>query len=152
MTQAKLPKQTKQGAPREREIDELAELSQRGIQPSAQRVAIARYVLRTDEHPSADQVFAKVKDELPVMSRATVYNTLNLFVEKGLLKAHVLAEGRVVFDPNLAPHHHFIDEDTGSIVDIPWSALNVANVEELDGFDVHEYQVVLRGKRKKARR
>ncbi|MDI1428354.1 MULTISPECIES: Fur family transcriptional regulator [Polyangium] len=129
-----------------------AELLERhGVLPSAQRLAIAQYVLRTDEHPSADQVFAKVQRALPMVSRATVYNTLNLFVDKGLLRAHVLAEGKVVFDPNLEPHHHFIDEETGAIHDVPWSALAVSNVDALEGFDVHEYQVVLRGKLKKVR-
>lgn len=130
-------------------VDEVEMLERRGVQPSAQRLAIARYVLFTEEHPSADQVFAKVKQALPMVSRATVYNTLNLFVDKGLLRAHVLAEGRVVFDPNLSPHHHFIDEDTGAIHDVPWSALAVTNVDSLEGFDVHEYQVVLRGKKKR---
>src|SRR5687767_12575599 len=98
-------------------MDVFAALEDKGIQPSAQRVAVARYVLTTEDHPSADQVFARVKDDLLVLSRATVYNTLNLFVEKGLLRALVLAEGRVVFDPKLEPHHHFIDEDSGTIHD-----------------------------------
>lgn len=124
-------------------------LAHAGIQPSAQRVAVAKYVLSTEDHPSADQVFAKVKGDLPVLSRATVYNTLNLFVEKGLLRQHVLAEGRVVFDPNVQPHHHFVDEKTGAIVDIPWDALDVRRVSELQGFDVREFQVVLRGRRRR---
>ncbi|MFW6198056.1 MAG: Fur family transcriptional regulator, partial [Myxococcota bacterium] len=45
-----------------------------GVQPSAQRVAVADYVLRTEEHPSADQVFARVRSGFPMISRATVYN------------------------------------------------------------------------------
>lgn len=122
-------------------------LEQAGIQPSAQRVAVADYVLSTDDHPSAEQVWARVKERFPVLSRATVYNTLNLFVEKGLLRELVIAEGKVVFDPKLAPHHHFIDEETQSIVDIPWDALQVKNVDALRGFDVREYQVVMRGRR-----
>ena len=134
-----------------KQVDDIALLEQRGVQPSAQRVAIARYVLHTEEHPSADQVFAKVKRCFPMVSRATVYNTLNLFVEKGLLKAHVLAEGKVVFDPNLAQHHHFIDEDTGAIHDVPWDAVKVSNIDSIDGYDVHAYQVVMRGKKKQRR-
>jgi len=56
--------------------DELIErLRAHGIQPSAQRVGIARYVLATDEHPSADQVWDRVRRDMPVVSRATVYNT-----------------------------------------------------------------------------
>jgi len=127
-------------------------LEQAGIQPSAQRVAVADYVLATDDHPSAEQVWARVKERFPVLSRATVYNTLNLFVEKGLLRELVIAEGKVVFDPKLAPHHHFIDEETQSIVDVPWEALQVKNVDALRGFDVREYQVVMRGRRAGVRR
>jgi Fur family iron response transcriptional regulator len=127
-------------------------LQQFGIQPSAQRVAVADYVLTTEDHPSAEQVWARVKERFPVLSRATVYNTLNLFVEKGLLRELVIAEGKVVFDPKLTPHHHFIDEDTQSIVDIPWEALQVKNVDALRGFDVREYQVVMRGRRASGRR
>ena len=123
-----------------------------GIQPSAQRVAIAGYVLATDEHPSADQVWTRVKQAFPMVSRATVYNTLHTLVEKGLLRQHVLAEGRVVFDPFVEPHHHFIDQDTGRIHDVPWDAIKVSKVDALDGFDVDEYQVVLRGRRRGSKR
>jgi Fe2+ or Zn2+ uptake regulation protein len=127
-------------------------LRARGIQPSAQRLAVAEYVLRTDAHPSADQVWAKVRGTLPMISRATVYNTLNLLVERGLLRQLVLAEGKVVFDPHVAPHHHFVDDATGEILDVPWDALDVRRVEALRGVKVREYQVVLRGRRVRTRR
>ena len=120
-------------------------LSRNGIQPSAQRLAVAEYVLETDSHPSADKVFAEVRSHIPMISRATVYNTLNLLVDKRLLRQLVLAEGKVVFDPHMAPHHHFVDEVTGEIRDIPWEALEVRKIEALKGVKVHEYQVVLRG-------
>jgi Fur family iron response transcriptional regulator len=83
---------------------------------------------------------------------ATVYNTLNLFVEKGLLRQFVLTEGRVVFDPKTENHHHFIDEESGKIHDVAWNAIKVSNVAKLTGFDVREYQVVLRGKRTRKKR
>jgi Fe2+ or Zn2+ uptake regulation protein len=120
-------------------------LSEHGIQPSAQRLAVAEYVLDTDAHPPADRVFAEVRSRIPMISRATVYNTLNLLVRKGLLKQLVLAEGKVVFDPHVAPHHHFVDEVTGAIRDIPWDALEVRKIDTLKGVKVREYQVVLRG-------
>lgn len=123
-------------------------LRNHGIQPSAQRLAVAEYVLDTTAHPSADQVWSQVRERFPMISRATVYNTLNLFVEKGLLRQHALSEGRVVFDPNTEPHHHFIDESSGAILDVPWEAVDVRKVADLKGFDVREYQVVMRGKKK----
>ena len=128
------------------EIELATALRSRGIQPSVQRLAVAEYVLRTDSHPSADQVWAQTKSALPMISRATVYNTLNLFVRKGLLRELVLAEGKVVFDPRVEPHHHFIDESSGAIHDVPWDALEVRHVNELKGLAVREYQVVLRGR------
>ena len=124
---------------------EAALLEQRGIKPSAQRVAIAKYVLHTDVHPSADEVWTEVQRAFPMVSRATVYNTLNLFVEKGLLQELVLTEGRLVFDPNTSRHHHLIDERTGRIHDVPWHHVHVARVDEIAGFDINDYQVLLRG-------
>jgi Fe2+ or Zn2+ uptake regulation protein len=121
-------------------------LARHGIQPSAQRLAVGEYVLSTHEHPSADKVFAEVRAHIPMISRATVYNTLNLLVRQGLLRELFLAEGKVVFDPVLEPHHHFVDDATGAILDVPWQALDVRRVEELEGLDVREYQVILRGR------
>ena len=126
-------------------------LARHGVQPSAQRLAVAEYVLGTTEHPSADRVFAEVRSRIPMISRATVYNTLNLLVRKRLLRQLVLAEGRVVFDPHMAPHHHFVDEVSGEIHDIPWEALEVRKVDALKGVKVHEYQVVLRGTSNRSR-
>lgn len=138
--------------PRATEHDLIERLDAAGIRPSAQRVAIAGYVLTTADHPSADEVWQRVKADFPMVSRATVYNTLQLFTEHGLLRQLVLAEGCVVFDPNVGPHHHFVDDDTGAIEDIPWTALRVGKVEELTGVDVREYMVVVRGRRRARKR
>lgn len=86
-----------------------------------------------------------------MVSRATVYNTLNLFEEKGLLRRYALPNGGIVFDCNIENHHHFIDEDTGVIYDVPWDSVRVSNIDSLDGFDVTDYQVVMRGQRKRAK-
>jgi Fur family iron response transcriptional regulator len=128
--------------------DEAALLRDHGINPSAQRVAVARYVLHTTKHPSADEVWKRVKKHFPMVSRATVYNTLNLFVDKGLLRQFTLTDGGAVFDPNVADHHHFIDDETNAIYDVPWDALKVSHVGKLKGFDVREYALVLRGKKR----
>jgi len=127
-------------------------LEHAGIRPSAQRVAIASYVLTTEDHPTADQVWTRVRDEFPMVSRATVYNTLQTFREHGLVQQLILAEGSVVFDPKVEPHHHFVDDETGAIHDIPWSALRVGKVDELEGVDVRDYMVVVRGRRKASKR
>ena len=131
---------------------EIAERLRRlGILPSAQRVAVAKYVLLTCSHPCAEDVHMAIQREVPMISLATVYNTLHLFTEKGLLRELAIAPGKVVYDCRVDPHHHIIDVETGAIHDLPWSALSVANAESAAaglGFDVDEYQVVLRGKRR----
>jgi Fe2+ or Zn2+ uptake regulation protein len=130
-----------------RDVVEL--LTTNGIQPSAQRVVVAQYVLFTDEHPSADTVWARVKAGFPMISRATVYNTLNILVEKGLLRELHLSPDSIVFDPKTEAHHHFIDEGSGRIYDVPWDKVKVCDVEHLDGFEIRDYQVVMRGRKKR---
>lgn len=125
----------------------IQQLETHGIRPSAQRVAIAGYVLSTGDHPSAEEVWQTVRQQFPMVSRATVYNTLNLFAAKGLLRELTLAPGCTVYDPKLEPHHHFVD-DAGAIEDVPWTALSVAGVDGLRGYDVREFSVVLRGRRR----
>lgn len=132
--------------------DSLTRLRDHGVQPSAHRVAIADYVLFTEEHPSADVVWKRVSEKFPYLSRATVYNTLNLFVEKGLLRTLSLSDDSMVFDPIMERHHHFIDRETGTIHDIPWDQVQVRNVHSLTEFEIHDYQVVMHGVRKRARR
>ena len=130
-------------------MDALNLLRRHGIQPTPQRIAVAEHVLAAKTHPSADKVWEQVRRRCPTLSRATVYNTLNLFVEKGLIRTRVLKGGTVVFDPRIDAHHHFIDVNTGKIYDVPWDALHVSGEKALRGFEVHEYQVILRGRRLK---
>lgn len=127
-------------------------LEEHGIQPTAQRVAVANYVLSTDEHPSADHVWTQVQESFPMISRATVYNSLNLFVEKGLLRELHLTPDSVLFDSNMERHHHFIDEDTGRIYDVPWDHIEIRNAKPVAGFEMHDCSVVMRGRRRPAKR
>jgi Fe2+ or Zn2+ uptake regulation protein len=129
-------------------VDLLALLGRKGIRPTPQRLAVAEAVLGTRAHPSAEQVLALVRQRCPTVSRATVYNTLNLMVEKGLIRQQVLREGTTIFDAHVDPHHHLIDEDTGQIHDVPWEAVGVTGADHLDEFEVRDLQVVMRGRRR----
>ena len=100
------------------------------------------------QHPSADDVFEAVNKSAPVVSRATVYNTLNLFADKGLCRALVIKEGHTVYDPHMEPHHHLIDEVDGQIYDLPMDALKVTLNEPIEGFEVTSMEVVLRAHRR----
>ena len=129
--------------------DVISILRQCGIQPTPQRIAVVEWISRNKTHPTADEVLSHARKKCPTVSRATVYNTLNLLVAKGLLRMQIIKEGTVVFDPNVEDHHHFIDDETGAVYDIPWGDLEVTGKDKLKGFDIREYQVILRGKRRR---
>lgn len=103
-------------------------LERAGIRVTKQRIAVARAVLHELQHVSADQVLAMVNDEqyqpLPSISRATVYNTLNLFVEKNLLKRVVIDADKILYDSNTTHHYHFYNEDTGELTDFQSNEAN----------------------------
>jgi Fe2+ or Zn2+ uptake regulation protein len=101
------------------------------------------------KHLSADAVFKRAKRICHSVSRATIYNTLNLLVERHILKAQILLGETIVFDANTRRHHHFVDEETGEIVDIPWEDLSIRGQENLKGVVIRDFQVVIRGKREK---
>jgi Fe2+ or Zn2+ uptake regulation protein len=129
--------------------DVISILRQCGIQPTPQRIAVVECILTSKTHPSADDVLTLARKNCPSVSRATIYNTLNLLVEKGLLGMQTIKEGAVVFDPNIEKHHHFVDNDTGEIYDIPWDQLEVKGKEKLKDFEIVEFQVIMRGRKKK---
>ena len=116
-----------------------------GVKPTSQRVVIAEYVMQTHCHPTADEVMQAVAPRLPVLSRATVYNTLHTLVQAGVLQEVVTEAGCVRYDANTADHHHFVDVKSGRIFDIP-SGL-VPELKEKIGkdFKVHGYKVVFYG-------
>ena len=90
-----------------------------GIKPTAQRAVICDFLLRTCKHPTAEDVLNEVSRKLPIaISRATVYNTLNLFVDKGLVKEVITEPGRVRYDAKMTNHHHFVDSGSGKVYDL----------------------------------
>lgn len=100
-------------------------LRDRGIAPTHQRIEIAYVLFERCEHLSADQVLALVNARHAETSKATVYNTLRLFLEKGLIRELIVDPSRVFYDPNTTPHHHFYDVVTGRLTDIPADAVRV---------------------------
>ncbi len=117
-------------------------LARRQIQPTQQRIRIAEVLFARRQHLSADQVLALVNDGPVHVSKATVYNTLGLFAEKGLVRQVIVDPSRVFYDPNTEEHHHFYNVDTGALTDIDADSLALAGLPELpagtvsDGVDI----------------
>lgn len=100
-------------------------LTQHGITPTQQRVEIGVVLLTKYQHLSADQILERVNLESSVVSKATVYNTLGLFVTKGLVREVIVDSTKVFYDSNKQPHHHFYNVDTGTLHDIEGDKLEI---------------------------
>lgn len=113
-------------------IDSLTEfLMSGGVKPTRQRLAIARVMFARHQHLSADQVLALANREGGELSKATVYNTLKLFVGKGLIREVIVDPHKVFYDSNIGPHHHLYDIQTGEIIDIDAAEITVAGLPPL---------------------
>lgn len=106
-------------------------LLEHDIRPTAQRVEIASVLLCQPQHLSADQVMARVNRNTAMVSKATVYNTLNLFAEKGLIREVIIESGKVFYDSNTDQHHHIYNEDTGLLMDVAAAEMVIENIPEL---------------------
>lgn len=98
--------------------DLIAELDRCGILPTPQRLDIADILFARTQHLSADQIIDRLRQSGSDVSKATVYNTLNLFGERGLIRELVVDSQRRYYDSRTDFHHHFFNVDTGELRDI----------------------------------
>jgi Fur family iron response transcriptional regulator len=126
--------------------DNLVEMLRRhGINPTHQRIEIAYALFSRGEHLSADQVLAIVNDRHSETSKATVYNTLNLFLEKRLVREVIVDPHKVFYDPNTEPHHHLYNVDTGELTDVDASAIEISGLPPLpDGMVTEGVDIIVR--------
>lgn len=106
-------------------------LRRHGIAPTHQRLEIAGVLFSRGEHLAADRILVLVNEHHAETSKATVYNTLNLFRDCGLIREVIVDPKRVFYDPNTEPHHHLYNIDTGEITDIPADDLTISGLPEL---------------------
>jgi len=95
------------------------QLTECGIRPTPQRVRIASLLLSQPQHLSAEQILATLRGTGARVSKATVYNTLNLFADHGLIRQLCVDGTRAWFDSNTGPHYHFHCLSTGALIDVP---------------------------------
>lgn len=126
--------------------DALVEMLRRhDVNPTHQRIEIALALFSRGEHLSADQLLAIVNDRHFETSKATVYNTLNLFLEKKLIREVIVDPNKVFYDPNTEPHHHLYDIDTGELTDVDASRIQISGLPQLpDGMVTEGIDVIIR--------
>lgn len=105
-------------------------LEDSGINPTSQRLEIAGIFLIKPQHLSADQLLELAQQRGANVSKATVYNTLNLFASKGLLKELIIDGNKVFFDSNTSEHYHFFNEQTSELTDFETHQLSITSIPE----------------------
>lgn len=105
-------------------------LSSHGVTPTPQRLQIAELLFRKPQHLSADQILATLNRGVVRVSKATVYNTLRLFSDRGLVREVIVDPARVFYDPTTHAHHHFYNTDTGELEDISPEQVEFAQLPE----------------------
>ena len=125
--------------------DILRKLKQHDIMPTSQRVEVASILLARPQHLSADQIIDKLRVRGSRVSKATVYNTLKLFSEQGLVKELSLDSSRKYYDSTTHPHHHFYHVETGELSDIPESQVSIRGLPPLPkGTEQESVEVLIR--------
>jgi Fur family transcriptional regulator, peroxide stress response regulator len=123
-------------------------LADSGLRSTPQREVVYRVLIGKRDHPTADEVFARVKAELPTISLATVYNCLETLVECDLVRAVNVERGPTRYCPNLRPHAHFHDEKSGRThdIDLPPGLLERIRAILPPGYDSESVEIIFRGK------
>ena len=122
-----------------------AYLRRHGVKPTAPRLRIAGILFARPAHLSAEDIYKQVAASDRSVAKATVYNTLGLFVEKGLVREVLVDSSRVFYDSNTCPHHHLYDVSTGCLTDIPANDIEIKAVPELPaGLSLEAVDVVVR--------
>lgn len=129
----------------------LAGLKRVGLKLTPQRIAIVRELADDLSHPTAQALFERVRPAYPTMSFATVYSTLDVLVDHGLVAAARSLDAdessrAVRFDPNVEPHHHAICDGCGTVIDIPIARERAAAPKAtVEGFRVLREERTYRG-------
>jgi Fur family iron response transcriptional regulator len=120
-------------------------LKQHGVLPTAQRLEVAAVLLERPQHLSADQIIDRLRTRGSRVSKATVYNTLHLFSEKGLVKELNVDPSRKFFDSTTYAHHHFYHVDSGELCDISHDEISILGLPPLpEGTEQESVEVLIR--------
>jgi len=133
----------------------LAGVKAAGLKLTPQRMAIVKELASDESHPTAQELFDRLRPGLPTMSFATVYNTLDALSAAGLCAAMSLSPGSGRFDPNMMPHHHAVCDSCGAVRDVPAVDLGIEAVHDpsaakavaqvAPGFELRSVERIFRG-------
>ena len=119
-------------------------LKKSGIKPSYQRIKIYEYLMGTKSHPTVDVIYKALVRDIPTLSKTTVYNTLNLFIENGITQLLTIEENETRYDADISLHGHFKCTACGKVYDFSVDQ-EFLKPAELEGFKVEEQHLYFKG-------
>lgn len=126
-------------------IDEIkTHLSQHNIKPSLPRVKIFEYLVDYKSHPTIDEIYTALSQELITLSKTTVYNTLDLFVKNNIVFQVLIEDNEIRYDSDVSNHGHFKCTQCGKLYDFDFD-LTKHSLQNLDGFILKDYHTYIKG-------
>ncbi len=119
-------------------------LQERGVRPTPQRLAVYEYLLTHRTHPTADAIFEALLPRYPSFSRTTIYNSLKVLMQAGLVRVVSIDPTEQHFDGDAKDHGHCRCEKCGRLFDFPVSSEAITNLIP-DGFTVNQQDVFFTG-------
>jgi len=120
-------------------------LEKAGIKASFQRIAILNFLINSPIHPTVDTIFNSLYPLIPTLSKTTVYNTLKLLEENGIIRSLLIDEKNIRYDANLCPHAHFKCKKCGSVSDVNLNPFDPKEVEKQNSFIITSSEIHLQG-------
>lgn len=126
-------------------VDNISEyLREHDVKPSFQRLRIFEFLMNNHIHPTVDNIYQELVHEIPTLSKTTVYNTLKLFIEKGITQMINIEDNETRYDADTHPHGHFKCLACGHIYDFSLENTSI-NIPELTGFDKQQTHLYIKG-------
>lgn len=121
-------------------------MKSKGLRITPQRFAVYANLLEREDHPTVEQILEDINQYLPISSKASVYSALNILRSCGLVREVLLEEGVTRFDAKVEPHHHFICEKCGAILDLDWQIFDNLSQNRLNPkLKINTYEVTVKG-------
>lgn len=131
--------------------DIIEKLKEHGVMPTTQRLEVAAILLTRPQHLSADQIIDRLRRRGSRVSKATVYNTLKIFSEQGIVRELSVDSSRKFYDSTTHAHHHFYHIDTGEFCDIPEDQVSISGLPPLpEGTEQESVEVLIRVRDRRA--
>lgn len=121
-------------------------LTDHGVKPSLQRIAVMEYLMEHRTHPTVEEIYQALHPQIPTLSKTTVYNTLRLLTEKGAALQLTIDDKKVCFDADTSAHAHFLCRNCGKVYDIRLHQTDLQTEAEMpEGFAVEQSDLYFHG-------